>query len=166
MSCWSPGQEAGLGRGAVQPSLVPCIAGGEPLGGIKKKKKKRKAKAAVEDGEQAEGAQAEGEAGQPDAPAGSAALRVVTTTAGKAAKPGAVSILTGKNYEEEFASEIQKGQTGQKKSAPWGSSFVPAPKILHGTPLLILSSHLHSSGPKSVLLYGLLEYAAAQITSR
>lgn len=105
--------------------------GGEPLGGIKKKKKK-KSKAPADGGEHAEGPPAEGLLDGADVAEGVTKLRPVTTTAGKAAKPGAVSILSGKNYEEEFASEIQKGQTGQKKSAPWGSSFVQAPKILHG----------------------------------
>ena len=107
--------------------------GGEPLGGIKKKKKKR-TKASADDGDHAEGALTEGQPAGGEPAAGETNLRPVTTTAGKAAKPGAVSILSGKNYEEEFASEIQKSQTGQKKSAPWGSSFVPAPKILHGEP--------------------------------
>ena len=38
----------------------------------------------------------------------------------------------GKNYEEEFASEIEKGKTGQVKNTPWGSSYAKTPKILHG----------------------------------
>ena len=39
---------------------------------------------------------------------------------------------TGKNYEEEFATEIEKGRTGQVKNTPWGSSYAKTPKILHG----------------------------------
>jgi len=43
-----------------------------------------------------------------------------------------VHVRAGKNYEEEFASEIEKGKTGQVKNTPWGSSYAKTPKILHG----------------------------------
>ena len=103
-----------------------CIcAGGEPLGGVKKRKKKKS-------GPDDAAAPVQQENSPADESADPAKLRTVTTTAGKAAKPGAVSILSGKSYEEEFASEIRKSETGQKKNTPWGSTFVQAPKILHG----------------------------------
>jgi len=60
------------------------------LGDINKKKKKRKVKQPAQLADDAaDGAQA----AQDENP--STALRTVTTTSGKAAKPGAVSILTG-----------------------------------------------------------------------
>ncbi len=62
------------------------------MGDINKKKKRRKVKQPAQLGDEAaDGAQA----AQDDNP--STALRTVTTTSGKAAKPGAVSILTGKH---------------------------------------------------------------------
>ena len=73
----------------LKPVVQPCT-GGQVLGDINKKKKKRKVKQPAQlDDEAADGAQA----AQDENP--STALRTVTTTSGKAAKPGAVSILTG-----------------------------------------------------------------------
>ena len=69
------------------------------MGDINKKKKKRKVKQPVQPGDEAaDGAQA----AQDDNP--STALRTVTTTSGKAAKPGAVSILTGMHWAERSPS--------------------------------------------------------------
>jgi len=99
--------------------------GGEPLGGVKKRKKKKS-------GPDDAAAPVQQENSPADESADPAKLRTVRTTAGKAAKPGAVSILSGKTYEEELSSEIRKSETGQKKNTPWGSTFVQAPKILHG----------------------------------
>ena len=77
----------------LEPLRHPCT-GGQVLGDInKKRKKKRKAKQPAEPGDEAaDGAEA-AQDGDP-----STALRTVTTTSGKAAKPGAVSILTGMHH--------------------------------------------------------------------
>ncbi len=51
----------------------------------------------------------------------------------------------GKNYDEEFASEIEKGRTGQVKNTPWGSSYAKTPKILHGKQIVITPPFYHAS---------------------
>lgn len=40
--------------------------------------------------------------------------------------------MSGKNYEEEFALEMIKVNTGKNKTTPWGSGYAVAPEILHG----------------------------------
>ncbi|GMH43078.1 hypothetical protein BSKO_11000 [Bryopsis sp. KO-2023] len=46
--------------------------------------------------------------------------------------PTAVSVQSGKAYEEEFSLEMEAAQAGKSRSTPWGSSFAEPPKILHG----------------------------------
>ncbi|EFN54628.1 expressed protein [Chlorella variabilis] len=50
----------------------------------------------------------------------------------EALKASGVSVMSGKNYEEEFALEMAKVKTGKAKATPWGSGYAAAPEILHG----------------------------------
>lgn len=81
--------------------------------------------------------------------------------AGGKLDPTAVSVQSGKTYEQEFAPEIERAQvwqilfftyhkrdnmsvwvmpatthmclqTGKSKTTPWGSGYRPAPPLLHG----------------------------------
>ena len=49
-----------------------------------------------------------------------------------AVKAAGVSVMSGKNYEQEFALEMAKAKEGKAKSTPWGSGYARAPEILHG----------------------------------
>ncbi|KAL4432171.1 hypothetical protein ABPG77_005933 [Micractinium sp. CCAP 211/92] len=50
----------------------------------------------------------------------------------EALKAAGVSVMSGKNYEEEFALEMSKAKEGKAKATPWGSGYGRAPEILHG----------------------------------
>eukprot|EP01025_Chloroclados_australasicus_P024807 TRINITY_DN2487_c2_g1_i1.p4 TRINITY_DN2487_c2_g1~~TRINITY_DN2487_c2_g1_i1.p4 ORF type:complete len:131 (-),score=29.66 TRINITY_DN2487_c2_g1_i1:332-724(-) len=54
------------------------------------------------------------------------------TKSEKQVKQEAISIVSGKNYEEEFALEMAKAKEGKTRSTPWGSSFRTPPEVLHG----------------------------------
>ncbi|DBA73624.1 hypothetical protein WJX79_003261 [Trebouxia sp. C0005] len=95
------------------------LKGGTPW--IEKKKKKKKIKAPEADAEPA----------AEDVPAEAARAGPTTTTGGKL-DPTAVSVQSGKTYEQEFAPEIERAQTGKSKTTPWGSGYRPAPPLLHG----------------------------------
>ncbi|KAK9830578.1 hypothetical protein WJX81_000428 [Elliptochloris bilobata] len=84
------------------------LKGGTPWG---VKKKKRKRKDAEDAGEQLPG---------------------LVGTDGKPISVSAVSVQTGKTYEQEFSLEIEKAKEGKVKNTPWGSSFRAPPQILHG----------------------------------
>lgn len=95
------------------------LKGGTPW--IEKKKKKKKSKAPEVDtlADAQEAGPQEGKAGP-------------TTTTGKKLDPTAVSVQSGKTYEQEFAPEIERAQAGKSKTTPWGSGYRPAPEVLHG----------------------------------
>ncbi len=88
-------------------------------------------------------------------------LEVFACAAGGKLDPTAVSVQSGKTYEQEFAPEIERAQvwhlhflsifmhmsiavqngqksvstavqTGKSKTTPWGSGYRPAPPLLHG----------------------------------
>ncbi|GFH24271.1 uncharacterized protein HaLaN_22034, partial [Haematococcus lacustris] len=95
------------------------LKGGEPLGGIQKKKAKKPKKvgdvAEVQDGQVEE-----------------ASASVVDPSAPKPVDPAAVNVMSGKKYEEEFEFEKLRRETGKARSTPWGSTYRQAPEILHG----------------------------------
>ncbi|KAJ9514535.1 hypothetical protein QJQ45_016276 [Haematococcus lacustris] len=134
------------------------LKGGEPLGGIQKKKAKKPKK--VDD-------VAEGQDGQVE----EASVSAVDPSAPKPVDPAAVNVMSGKKYEEEFevgwvevlydgsdgcthqfgsfsiglkaaaggllgAAWLQfeklRRETGKARSTPWGSTYRQAPEILHG----------------------------------
>lgn len=43
-----------------------------------------------------------------------------------------MSVMSGKNYEQEFALEMEKAKEGKAKTTPWGSGYAKGPEILHG----------------------------------
>lgn len=95
------------------------LKGGTPW--VDKKKRKKKAKVLdISEPPEAE-----------DTPPESAHAGPTTTTGGKL-DPTAVSVQSGKMYEQEFAPEIERAQTGKSKTTPWGSGYRPAPPLLHG----------------------------------
>eukprot|EP00878_Enallax_costatus_P004153 GHUV01004382.1.p2 GENE.GHUV01004382.1~~GHUV01004382.1.p2 ORF type:complete len:121 (+),score=37.86 GHUV01004382.1:250-612(+) len=53
-------------------------------------------------------------------------------TEGTKVVPGAINVMTGKNYEQEFELEQQRMAQPKVKTTPWGSTYRPAPEILHG----------------------------------
>lgn len=107
------------------------LKGGTPW--IEKKKKKKKIKALEGDAEQTTepGTELPSEPATEEAPTETARAGPTTTTGGKL-DPTAVSVQSGKTYEQEFAPEIERAQTGKSKTTPWGSGYRPAPPLLHG----------------------------------
>ncbi|KAL3133387.1 hypothetical protein ABBQ38_007255 [Trebouxia sp. C0009 RCD-2024] len=99
------------------------LKGGTPW--VEKKKKKKKAK--VPDTSE----KPEAEETPAETPAETPQSGPTTTTGGKL-DPTAVSVQSGKTYEQEFAPEIERAQTGKSKTTPWGSGYRPAPPLLHG----------------------------------
>ncbi|KAL3148999.1 hypothetical protein ABBQ32_001853 [Trebouxia sp. C0010 RCD-2024] len=95
------------------------LKGGTPW--VEKKKKKKKANV-LDTSEQPEAEVTPAETPQSGP----------TTTTGGKLDPTAVSVQSGKTYEQEFAPEIERAQTGKSKTTPWGSGYRPAPPLLHG----------------------------------
>ena len=50
----------------------------------------------------------------------------------KKANPTAVSVQSGKTYEQEFDFETTRANEGKTKNTPWGCSYRAPPEILHG----------------------------------
>eukprot|EP01023_Acetabularia_acetabulum_P059381 TRINITY_DN71367_c0_g1_i1.p2 TRINITY_DN71367_c0_g1~~TRINITY_DN71367_c0_g1_i1.p2 ORF type:complete len:129 (-),score=29.37 TRINITY_DN71367_c0_g1_i1:93-479(-) len=92
------------------------LKGDKVIGGVKKKKKSKKI---------VERSEIEGEdIIQTEEPN--------VTQRDKSVKQDSISIVSGKNYEEEFSLEMAKAKEGKTRSTPWGSTFRAPPTVLHG----------------------------------
>ncbi|KAL6753165.1 hypothetical protein V8C86DRAFT_2733960 [Haematococcus lacustris] len=97
------------------------LKGGEPLGGIQKKKAKKPKKV---------GDVAEGQDGQVE----EASASVVDPSAPKPVDPAAVNVMSAGGLLGAAWLQFEKlrRETGKARSTPWGSTYRQAPEILHG----------------------------------